>query len=167
MYHRILVAVDNTELSKQAFRKALEIARAFTAKLHIITVCLPLKVEYQDTTSLAFRDSYYPDLALDLSQKEWDNVGEIGWNLLHSFQQQAKAMGIEAEITQQIGRVEEEITEFARSWNADLIVIGSHGRKGFGELLFGSVSNYVSHHVTCSVLLVHERKEANQQPSKL
>ena len=54
---------------------------------------------------------------------------------------------------------EQEITDLAKSWDADLIVIGSHGRKGIGELILGSVSNYVSHHVPCSVLLVHQQEQ--------
>ena len=40
-------------------------------------------------------------------------------------------------------------------YGADLIAIGSHGRRGLNELVLGSVSNYVLHHVSCSVLLIH------------
>ncbi|NJL53607.1 MAG: universal stress protein [Hydrococcus sp. SU_1_0] len=159
MYQRILVAVDNTELSQQAFQKALSLAQAFTANLHIINVLSPLRAEYQDTTSLAFSGSYYPDTLNDVMQEEWVNIQEIGWNLLQSLEEKAKQQGIKVEITQQIGQPEQEITDFARNWQADLIVIGSHGRKGISEFLFGSVSNYVSHHVPCSVLLVHSQTE--------
>jgi nucleotide-binding universal stress UspA family protein len=159
MYQKILVAVDNTELSQQAFQKALSLAHAFAANLHIINVLSPLRLEYQDTTSLAFSGSYYPDTLDDVTQEEWTNIQEIGSNLLALLQEQAKQKGIKAEITQQIGQPEQEITDFAKSWQADLIVIGSHGRKGFSEFLFGSVSNYVSHHVPCSVLLVHQQSE--------
>ena len=165
MYHKILVAVDNTELSKQAFHQAVAIAKAFAAQLHIISVYSPLRLEYQDTASLAFSGSYYPDLAIDMTQEEWADAKEMDWNLLKSLQQQAQNLGVKTEITQQIGSVEQEITDFAKSWNADLIVIGSHGRKGFAELLFGSVSNYVSHHVTCSVLLVHPQPLENTTES--
>jgi nucleotide-binding universal stress UspA family protein len=159
MYQRILVAVDNTELSQKAFQKSLSLAQAFAANLHIINVLSPLRLEYQDTTSLAFSGSYYPDTLDDVMQEEWTNIQEIGSNLLISLQEQAKNKGIEAEISQQIGQPEQEITDFAKNWQADLIVIGSHGRKGFSEFLFGSVSNYVSHHVPCSVLLVHQKPE--------
>lgn len=160
MYHNILVAVDSTQLSQQAFQKALSIAQAFSANLQIINVVSPLIAEYQDTTALAFGDSFYPDTLDNLTQQELVNAQEIGMNLLRSLQEQAEQVGIKAEITQQMGQPEQEITNFAKDWQADLIVIGSHGRKGFGELLFGSVSNYVSHHVTCSVLLVHQEAEA-------
>ena len=39
---------------------------------------------------------------------------------------------------------------------ADSLVVGSHGRNGLSEFFLGSVSNYVCHHVTCAVLLVHQ-----------
>jgi nucleotide-binding universal stress UspA family protein len=159
MYQRILVAVDNTELSQQAFQKALSLAQAFAANLHILNVLSPLRTEYQDTTSLAFSGSYYPDTLDDVMQEEWVNIQEIGQNLLQSLKEKAKQKGINVEVTQQIGQPEQEITDFAKNWQADLIVIGSHGRKGVSEFLFGSVSNYVSHHVPCSVLLVHSQTE--------
>ena len=161
MYRRILVAVDDTELSQQAFQQALSIAKAFAANLQIIHVLSPLKVEYQDTTSLAFSGTYYPDTLDSVIQKEWTNAKENSWILLNSLQQKAKKIGLNPEITQQIGQPEQKIAEFASSWQADLIVIGSHGRKGFSELLLGSVSNYVSHHVPCSILLVREQTESS------
>ena len=159
MYQRILVAVDESELSQKAFQKALSMAKAFTAQLHIIHVVSPLIAEYQDSTSLAFSEGLYPD-SLDIwRQEEFVTIQEKGWKLLRSLQAQAKERGIIAEATEQIGQPEQEITDLAKSWDADLIVIGSHGRKGIGELILGSVSNYVSHHVPCSVLLVHQQLE--------
>jgi nucleotide-binding universal stress UspA family protein len=51
------------------------------------------------------------------------------------------------------GNAEQEIVEIARSWGADLIVVGSHGRGFWGRML-GSVSDAVIHHAPCSVLVV-------------
>lgn len=48
---------------------------------------------------------------------------------------------------------------FVKTWDADLIVVGSHGRKGLSEMLLGSVSNYVVHHAPCSVIIVHGQIE--------
>jgi nucleotide-binding universal stress UspA family protein len=42
----------------------------------------------------------------------------------------------------------------ARTWNADLIVIGRRGLRGLAEMFLGSVSNHVIHHAHCSVLVV-------------
>jgi nucleotide-binding universal stress UspA family protein len=46
------------------------------------------------------------------------------------------------------------IVDYATQWKADLLVVGSHGRKGLGRLLIGSVAEYVARHVHCSVLIV-------------
>lgn len=53
------------------------------------------------------------------------------------------------------GFPDKTIIEEATSWNADLIVVGSHGRGFWGRLL-GSVSNGVVHHAPCSVLVVRK-----------
>lgn len=53
------------------------------------------------------------------------------------------------------GPPDQQIVERAREWNADMIVVGSHGRGFWGRLL-GSVSNGVVHHAPCSVLVVRK-----------
>ncbi|HLM60632.1 MAG TPA: universal stress protein, partial [Pyrinomonadaceae bacterium] len=59
------------------------------------------------------------------------------------------------------GSPERKIVEEAENWNADLIVVGSHGY-GFWERMFlGSVSSAILHHAPCSVLVVRERKNFN------
>jgi nucleotide-binding universal stress UspA family protein len=51
-------------------------------------------------------------------------------------------------------RIGREICESADAYGADMIVIGSHGSSHTGELLLGSVSQYVLHHASCPVLVV-------------
>ncbi len=52
------------------------------------------------------------------------------------------------------GNPKEEIIEYARSWKADLVVVGSHGRRGLKRLLLGSVSEAVATHAPCSVEVI-------------
>ncbi len=52
------------------------------------------------------------------------------------------------------GDPREVILNSADTWNADLIMVGSHGRKGFDRLLVGSVSEAVARHARCSVEIV-------------
>ncbi|MBK8302980.1 MAG: universal stress protein [Chloracidobacterium sp.] len=49
----------------------------------------------------------------------------------------------------------QQLVEIAKAWDADLIVVGSHGRGFWGRLL-GSVSDGVTHHSPCSVLVVRK-----------
>ncbi len=158
MYKSILVAVDDTQVSKRAFAQALSLAKAFNANLHLLHVLSPLQVEYQDTASLTFSGAYYPDMIHEVVKGRWDNLEQTGLNILKSFCDQATQEGVATEFSQQIGQIDQAIVEFANDRNIDLLVVGSHGRKGLSEFLLGSVSNYVSHHVTCSVLLVHQEE---------
>lgn len=53
------------------------------------------------------------------------------------------------------GSPDQQIVERAKEWNAELIVVGSHGRGFWGRML-GSVSDGVVHHAPCSVLVVRK-----------
>jgi nucleotide-binding universal stress UspA family protein len=57
------------------------------------------------------------------------------------------------------GSPDSRIVETAEEWNADLIVVGSHGYSRWERLLLGSVSDSVVHHAPCSVLVVRTAAE--------
>ena len=156
MYKQILVAVDQSSLSHSAFTQAVAIAKAFQAKLHLVHVLSPLQEEYQDLSSVALGSSYYPANMDESFQDKWQTLEEQGLELLRSLAEKATSEGVSTEFTKMIGQPETKICELAQTWQADLIVIGSHGRTGLSELFLGSVSNYVSHHVPCAVLIVHQ-----------
>ena len=155
-YKQILVAVDQSEPSQKAFEQALAIAKAFQAKLHLIHILAPLQEEFQDLSSLALDGGYYPSMTNESFEQRWEILEKEGLELLRSLTETATDHGVATEFTQVMGQAEQKICAFAQSINADLIVIGSHGRSGLSELFLGSVSNYVSHHVSCAVLIVHQ-----------
>ncbi len=157
MYQRILVAVDNSSVSQQAFSKAVSLAKALSSNLHIIHVILPVTQEYQDSSLIAFSGGFYPGETNEVVKETWSNIEASGLSVLQDFCEKSKEAGVVAEFTQKIGQPDHEIVEFAKDWGADLIVVGSHGRRGLNEFVLGSVSNYVLHHVSCSVLLVHSQ----------
>ncbi len=59
------------------------------------------------------------------------------------------------------GRAPEQIISVAKTWGADHIILGSHGRKGIGLFLIGSVSTAVVTHTDCSVTIVRPKKNAS------
>ena len=61
------------------------------------------------------------------------------------------------------GNAKEVILEEARKWNADLIVVGSHGRRGFKRFLLGSVSEAVAMNAHCSVVVVRAAARASRK----
>lgn len=68
---------------------------------------------------------------------------------------QGAALEISSKITE--GHTLTEILDEAASWEADLIVLGSHGRRGLRRFLLGSVSSAVASHADCSVEIVRCR----------
>ena len=68
--------------------------------------------------------------------------------------QQAESKGIETEWDCLMGIPSSSIIKAAKDWNADLIIMGRRGLTGLSEMFLGSVSNYVVHHASCSVLLI-------------
>ena len=69
------------------------------------------------------------------------------------------AAGLNADASVRTGDPRSEIVDEAADWNADLIVIGSHGYKGLKRLLLGSVAHYVVSHAPCSVEVVRRKNE--------
>ncbi len=61
------------------------------------------------------------------------------------------------------GNPKEAILEEAKKWNADLIVVGSHGRRGFKRLLLGSVSEAVAMNAHCSVVVVRDAAHSSRR----
>jgi len=64
------------------------------------------------------------------------------------------------------GNVKDVILEEARQWDADLIVVGSHGRRGFKRLLLGSVSDAIAMNAHCSVVVVRGAAAASKKARK-
>ena len=70
-----------------------------------------------------------------------------------------RATGFTADSAVRAGSPASEIVAFAKEWNADLVIMGSHGRTGLARLLLGSVARNVLHHASCSVLVVRRHAD--------
>jgi nucleotide-binding universal stress UspA family protein len=157
MYQKILVAVDTSEMSKNVFTQALSLAQMNHANLMILHV-LSAEEENSPLPIPPDLSEIYPaagnDLTLETWREQWDNFEKEGLNLLTSYTEKAKNAGVNAEANQISGTPGRRICQFAKTWQADLIVVGHRGRSGLSEIILGSVSNYVLHHAPCSVLIV-------------
>jgi nucleotide-binding universal stress UspA family protein len=84
------------------------------------------------------------------------------------FAREAEAMirayfpGADIDLTTQIavGAPEQILIEEAKEWNADLVVVGSHGRGFWGRMLLGSTTDALVHHAPCSVLVVRQPRQS-------
>jgi nucleotide-binding universal stress UspA family protein len=70
-----------------------------------------------------------------------------------------RAVGFNAESLVRVGAPASTIVTLAREWEADLVIMGSHGRTGLARLLLGSVARNVLHHAGCSVLVVRRHAD--------
>jgi nucleotide-binding universal stress UspA family protein len=82
---------------------------------------------------------------------------EEGQSTLDTVEAAARSAGLEVEprlLEHHSTQIGEGIIEDARKWQADLIVMGTHGRRGFARAVLGSDAAYVSQHAPVPVLLV-------------
>lgn len=157
MFKTILVALDGSSLRQTVFDEALDLAQATEAKLVLLHV---LSAYEEGSPGIPIRSyqAYYPvldDAVWKDYQRRWEEFENRRLSLLQREADLAAAAGVTAEITQAAGDPASTICAIAKSTNADLILVGSHRRRGLGELLLGSVSNHVMHHAPCSVMVVH------------
>lgn len=137
-YNTILLAVDLSTETEQVAAKAARLAAVENATLHALHVIEPLSFAYGG------------DIPIDFSgiQEEIQKQAES------QLQELCARYGIPVERQHLvIGKPESEIHALAGRLNADLIVLGSHGRHGLA-LLLGSTANGVLHGARCDVLAV-------------
>ncbi len=146
MYTRILVAIDGSPHSERARTHALGLARGLAAALRIVHVV--------DTGWLGVG----MELAIDTAELGRARR-EAGGQLLAGAQAAARAAGVEAEVrllemATPAEHVAARIAGEAADWPADLVVLGTHGRRGLERMLLGSVAEGVARLSAVPVLLV-------------
>lgn len=147
MYKRILVAVDGSETSKAALSEALAVAKVHQAQLRLVHVV--------DAATLFVSDSFYVDVA-----KLEAALVEEGKKILAEALAASEKAGLRAE-THLIenenlnARAADLIIREAKAWPANLIVVGTHGRRGLSHLFMGSVAEGVLRIAPAPVLLIH------------
>ncbi len=157
MFKKILIALDRSELSNHVFEQGLALAKLAGARLMLLQV-LSVEEEGSPYGPMLSSFDYYPavdDRSFEFYQQQWNIFKKKGIELLQAFSAKANTAGINTEFTQNPGSPGPTICHVARSWGADLIVMGRRGHSGLTELFLGSVSNYVLHHAPCSVHIVH------------
>jgi nucleotide-binding universal stress UspA family protein len=146
MYQKILVATDGSTLSKKAVRSAIELAGAVGAELLALYVVPRYPVSYfEGGITVSTQD-------IARTEKQWADQGQA---VVDAVQQAAQAKGVKAKgIIAKSDLVAESIMATAKKQKCDLIVMASHGRKGFKRILLGSETQHVLTHSTVPVLVL-------------
>ncbi|GGE70370.1 universal stress protein [Streptosporangium jomthongense] len=140
-YKNMLVAIDLTEEAPQVLEKARAMSDAHGANLILVHVVEPVGYAYGG------------DIPMDLTELQ-DQLDKAAREQLSVYGEQYGVDKANQIVT--VGRPESEIHRLVKEQAVDLVVVGSHGRKGF-QLLLGSTANGVLHGSECDVLAVRIR----------
>jgi nucleotide-binding universal stress UspA family protein len=140
---KILLAVDDSECSEAATRAVVQQMRLDRAEVRVLHVLEPIWLGVDDALG-------------QVRQIEAAREGGLkrGKELLEHIKSILATAGLTATTALEEGDPRFAIVDYAAQWKADLLIVGSHGRKGLGRLLIGSVAEYVARHAPCSVLIM-------------
>jgi nucleotide-binding universal stress UspA family protein len=150
-YRRILVAIDCSDVSSPALKEAIKLAKGQQAALRIVHVIDAVNFD--------------GDALCDTEA----TLGEMASKALRSAEAEAGKAGVLSETRllspqQNFDEISDAILKDAVAWNADVIVMGTHGRRGLNRFLLGSVAEAVVRSSRIPVLLIRgeaktERKD--------
>lgn len=145
MYKRILVAVDGSPTSARGLDEAIQLGRLLGSRLMLAHVIDEMIFATGFETGATYMKDVLPQLrrngneVLDTARKRVDDAGLAAeTRLLECF----------------ATRTSDVLLSEAKAWGADLIVLGTHGRRGFGRLMLGSDAEEIARGAQVPVLLV-------------
>jgi nucleotide-binding universal stress UspA family protein len=144
MYRRILVAVDGSKTSNLALKEAVKLAKEQRATLRLLHVVDQTTVH---TTEVPYWFDDYEKTMRDAGLRE-----------LAKCAASVKTARVKIDTKLVVARMQnigDTINKEAKRWAANLIVIGTHGRRGFDRLLLGSVAERVIRRAVKPVLIIH------------
>lgn len=152
-YEKIMVGVDFSPHSKHAARRAIEIAKKFNSQIELINV----------VNEAALYDLYYDPVGMGFTMTEFSQAGMEGVRekidaLIDKARSQMNDLVNDLGLEQDqgivvTGRPNTTLNSYAEAQDVDLIVMGTHGRRGVDAVL-GSSTRYIQGHARCEVLAV-------------
>jgi len=145
MYQRILVPFDGSATSTRGLDEAVKLAALTGAELRIVHLVDDLQYATGFETYAAWANDVIPLMR------------EAGTKILHAGKARALDAGVKADALLLEGsavRLAEAVADQVAAWHADLVVIGTHGRRGVGRMLLGSDAEQITRTSAVPVLLV-------------
>ena len=150
MYKRILVPIDGSDTAARGLVEAIALARNLKATIRLLNLTSDLVPVGEMTSAIDF-------------ERFREGLNQFGQRLLAEASEQAKAQGVACEtsiLDLRGNRVADAIVEEARKSRCDLIVIGTHGRRGVSRAMLGSDAENVVRNSPVPVLLVRRPAQA-------
>lgn len=143
MYKHLLVAIDGSELARNALEQGIDLAKALNAKVTIVTVTEPWNASTVGDGMVIFPIEEYETKITQWALETLSNAAMVAADA---------TMACETIHVKKFYPAD-GIIETAEQKQCDLIVMGSHGRRGLTRLLLGSQANHVVTHSTKPVLI--------------
>lgn len=142
---KILLAIDDSRFSEAAAKSLAGQFRPEDTEVRVLHVIEPVVISEPPQMT----PGYYPELEERIPQ---------GRELVDRVAKPLSSAGFKVTVSVATGDARTVILKDAAEWPADLIVLGSHGRKGLERFLLGSVSEAVARYAQCSVQIVRSSK---------
>jgi nucleotide-binding universal stress UspA family protein len=143
MFRRILVPIDGSDIARRGLQAGIRLAQQGRGRIRLLHV-----VELGPMIATPEAGAYVSDM--------FEVMREEGKKLLAKAHAEAAKSGVQAEavLVDNPYRVADAITREAKKWRADLIVLGTHGRRGVKRLILGSDAEQVVRLAPVPVLLI-------------
>lgn len=156
MYANIVVALDGSEASKRALSEAIQLAKLSRGTVTAVYVL-------DQSGAFTYAGACDPHLLTDAAR-------QVGVTLLHGALAQMRELDVrgDTEIVETQGFAEDIASALMRCVQhrgADLVVMGTHGRRGVRRMVIGSVAERFVRYATCPVLLIREPADAEHHVS--
>jgi nucleotide-binding universal stress UspA family protein len=152
-FRKILCPVDFFKPSKQAFDYAVKFAANYEAAVHAVHVVAPvIPAAYGAPFSVQ-------DLTADLEKESK--------RLLQKLQADAAKSGVRVTTEVRLGDIDIEIRRTLEAQNVDLVVMGTHGRRGFERLVMGSVTERMLRHCPVPLITVGPGRKGTSTPPNI
>jgi len=138
---KVLLGIDDSKYADHIVRALASQFRHENTEVLVLHVLQPLGLMAPPEMAIG----YAPELE-DLKQPAHELVERVATQLRNAQ--------FKAEIAIEVGDVRECILDSAAEWHADLIVVGSHGKRGIQRFLLGSVAEFVARNAKCSVQII-------------
>jgi nucleotide-binding universal stress UspA family protein len=148
--HKILIAVEDSQYSEHAADYGFELAKKLGADVALVHVNdIPVATPYIPDPILNEPPVLVPELIQiqeDAGKKLLDRISDkyIEQTTIYTFNK--------------VGNTRDEILSTAEEWNADMIILGTHGRTGFDHFISGSVAEKVVRKAKCPVLIIPNKE---------
>jgi nucleotide-binding universal stress UspA family protein len=143
----IVVGIDFSELAEPVLEHAAELAKALDAHLHLVHIYAP------EPDFVGYAEYAYP------GEDEREEELREEKNKIREWIDDLKSKGIDVSGYMKEGDMVHGLLEFAEKHEADMLVIGTHGRGFVERMLLGSVAEGIIRHSTLPIVVVPSRKK--------